>query len=194
LSLLSQPGREEEADDSPAEALRRFLTDVPQGRRLPKTGWRVLARSDEEVEYGSGNASNLAAVTVVLDADGQWVGVGQQRRCTLHPIRDGYALQRWVLWDRIPPSDGREFDVHLEFGDPACAGTDPEDVLELEASYTRDAVILAFFARADDVGPIECALTARSTRVGVRLDEDLRSRRILDGSFVPPREARTTAD
>jgi hypothetical protein len=193
LALIGDAKAEAQATD-PAVVLRKFLAV----ERMPQTGWRLLAQHSAAVFFGNGSASSGAISYVIVERhetwgpgytlprQGSW-GVAGWGGCYLRRYTPSLDTAEWILADRGPASNAQQFIalVHIS----GCFGGRPTplgDIHKPEIRYRRDEVAITFFAEFKPPGSYTCQ-GSPPTPYKVTLSEPLDARRLLDGSWFPPR-------
>jgi len=149
------------------------------------TGWRELARAEDEVLYGRGRPPQLLTVAVRRGQLSKWAPLGASNSRPLRAIRDGVRASSW----RLDPTFALSPELtalHILVTEQTMAtGTPVEDRLLTPDLYLgSERVVLRVY-----VQPLEGYIGRTSrheTPVIVALPEPLGRRPVLDGALYEP--------
>lgn len=187
------PGAEE-ADSPPAQALRKFLAEDPDGQKfLPRSGYRLLYEGrptpsyPQTTSFAAGEPPNLQQVELRL-TDGSWKVAGFGG-CKTRPYRENLVNGNWALDPDAPPPVPESTLLHVLANDIQCAGgASPHDRMgPPEVEYLSDVIIITFWAETLPAGTYTCPGHPPVKRT-VTLTEPLGARRLLDGGIFPAQE------
>ncbi len=101
-ALVAQIARQKAPHGAPAPAVD---ASAPDQARVNLDGWRLLARTEDEVLFGHGRAPRLLTVAMRLDARRQtWSTIATNATRPLRASRDGIRASRWRLDPAREPS------------------------------------------------------------------------------------------
>jgi hypothetical protein len=189
-------------EDPPVAAL---IVQIDRGRRLAQpdrpfrrkarlppmqpaeqlAGWRVLARSEDEILYGRGRPPHLLTVAVKRGRRDRWAPLGASNSRPLRATRDRTRASSWRLdptYELTP--EQTELRVLLTEQTMATGSLADDRLLAPDLYLDDDQLVLRFYVR-----PLEgyVGRTARrETPVVVKLPEPLGNRRVLDGAVYGP--------
>jgi len=149
------------------------------------TGWRELARAEDEVLYGRGRPPQLLTVAVRRGRLGRWSPLGASNSRPLRAVRDGVRASSW----RLDPTFalGPELTaLHILVTEQTMAsGTSVEDrLLTPDLHFGDERIVLRVY-----VQPLEGYIGRTSrheTPVIVALPEPLGRRQVIDGALYEP--------
>lgn len=149
------------------------------------TGWRELARSDEEVLFGRGRPPHLLTVAVRRGRRDRWSPAGVSNSRPLRACRDGIRASSWRIDPTFPPAPG-DTELRILITEQTMAtGTPAADrLLAPDLHLNTDRVVLRVYVR-----PLEGYVgrsAKRETPVIVQLPEPLGGRRVVDGALYEP--------
>lgn len=196
LAVLDQDGDVHPGNDAPAAILLATLREtqgLPEGERLPSTGWiRAVQTEDIVLFVAPGGAAPWSMVKVQL-RDGIW-GFDASGQCRLQPELPagvGSAVFRLAPPADLGPDATR---VDLLVTETACnSGDDARGrvrVLDIIPAAETVTVLLGVAPRPGDH---ECPSNPE-TPFTLELPEPLGDRILLDGSSVPARDATSCPD
>lgn len=169
--------------------LRRELEDPFEPAITPRTGWRVLKRTDDLALYGAGEPPEIIYMALERE-DGEWAWAGQGQ-CKVRVWVEGGEAAEWEIDPDAPPMpDDRTLRVLLS--ELACtSGADPRPRLEEpQISYAEQSVTIALFVRYIDAAPGEffTCIGVPPVPTKIELDQPLGERELLDGGIYPPQK------
>lgn len=187
LSLLEQPGGDENGDDPAAVALREHLASGMETDFLPAAGWIEAVRTESQVLFIAPVEGGVARVDMELES-GQWRASGWGG-CTLRPeipFGMNIATFRVAPGETLTPEttelDVLVTEVECNSGEDARGRVQEPAVIRSMESVT---VIVTVVARS---GGHDCQSNP-PTPFRLVLPEPLGDRALLDGSSIPPRDA-----
>ena len=156
---------------------------IETGEKL--TGWRVLARAEDEVLYGRGRPPQLLTVAVRRSRLGRWVPLGASNSRPLRAIRDGVRASSWRLDPTFALSPELTALHILVTEQTMASGTPVEDrLLAPDLHLGDERVVLRVYVK-----PLEGYIGRTSrheTPVIVALPEPLGRRLVVDGALYQP--------
>jgi hypothetical protein len=169
----------------PTRILRPKPKPPPIETTQKLTGWRELARTEDEVLYGRGRPPQLLTVAVRRGRLGKWAPLGASNSRPLRAIRDGVRASSW----RLDPTFGLSPELialHILVTEQTMAsGTPVEDrLLTPDLHLDSERVVLRVY-----VQPLEGYIGRTSrheTAVIVALPEPLGPRQVIDGALYEP--------
>jgi hypothetical protein len=169
----------------PARLFRPRAKPAPMEVSEKLTGWRELARSEDEALFGRGRPPQLLTVAVRRVRGNRWEPLGASNSRPLRAVRDGVRASSWRL-DPTAAIDGGQRALRILVTEVTMATGTPvaERLLEPELHLDDERLVLRVFVR-----PLEgyVGRTARhETPVIVRLPEPLGARRPVDGALYEP--------
>jgi hypothetical protein len=183
-ALLTQIDRGRQ-QAQPVRLLRPRARPAPIATAEKLTGWRELARSDDEALFGRGTPPQLLTVAATRGMRNRWSPLGASNARPLRAVRDGVRASSW----RLDPGLEAGHDLNelrilitertMASGTPAAARLLAPDLYLDE----RRAVLTVY------VRPIEgyVGRAGRSeTPAVVRLPEPLAGRQLIDGALYQP--------
>jgi hypothetical protein len=149
------------------------------------TGWRELARAEDEVLYGRGRPPHLLTVAVRRGRLGRWAPLGASNSRPLRAVRDGVRASSWRLDPTFALDPSLTALQILVTEQTMASGTPVEDRLLTPDLYLgSDRLVLRVY-----VQPLEGYIGRTSrheTPVFVALPEPLGRRHVLDGALYEP--------
>lgn len=179
--LDAPPGAEKGTTPS-ASGLRTYLASG-DGKRLPRSGYRVLTASPQRVLYAAGDAP-ATGVLVVLDA-GAWE-VERAEDCVFTRYRPGSLTTTWALQEE--PTPGSLTFTALVSVDGCASAANQGRVMAPAIEETDTRVEVTFFLSPLPVGEDTCDV-AEFVPATVTLRSRLGSRGLYDAGRYPPVEA-----
>jgi hypothetical protein len=149
------------------------------------TGWRELARAEDEVLYGRGRPPQLLTVAVRRGRLGRWAPLGASNSRPLRAIRDGVRASSWRLDPTFTLRPELTALQILVTEQTMASGTPVEDRLLTPDLYLDSERVLVRVY----VQPLEGYIGRTSrheTPVIVALPEPLGRRQVLDGALYEP--------
>ncbi len=188
--LVSERGAPLSSDDPPVKALLEQLKRSSRryGDRLDEetallSGWRQLAREENEVLYAGGQPPELLTVVVRRDSRrGRWSMVTMARGATLRAARERIRASSFRL-DPIHEPSPRDTTLHLLVTEQTHSSGRLAHgrMLPPDLHLSDDAIVLRLFIR-----PIEGfqnkTVKNHETPVLVELPEPLGEREVRDGA------------
>jgi len=154
------------------------------GGQASLEGWRVLARTDDEVLFGRGRPPQLVTVAFRRDTRRQsWVHEASSRARPLRAARDGARASSWRLdpTHRPQPQDNilRVLVTEQTFsGGQRASGR----VLAPDLHLGSDHIVLTLFVKPRP--GYQAGSSNPETPVRIALPEPLGHRRLIDGALV----------
>jgi hypothetical protein len=197
ISVLTEDDVAEQGSGPAAEALRQLLARPEGSDILPSTGWRLAVDTGDTIVYvadvpAGGDTPPFANVTLEF-VNGIWqvIGFGQCR-----PVPDvgpGLGLAEF----RIAPGqalDPSSTEVEVLVTERSCnSGEDARGrIVRPSVKASAGAVTVVFGVRSR-AGNHTCQSNPE-TPFTLELPEALGDRPLLDGSSIPPRDARECTD
>ena len=155
-------------------------TDPDDARRL--TGWRVLARTEEEILYGRGQPPQLVTVVVRLGSRGRWECVGVSSARPLRACRDGIRASSWRLDpERSPAPEDDELRILVTERSRSSGMRAHGRILPPELHADDRRLTLRLFIRPQE--GFQNLVRGRETPVRVALPERVGERELADGAL-----------
>jgi len=159
---------------------------VPPPARSGIEGWRVLARSDEEVLFGRGQPPELLTVAVRQAGRSRtWKGVGVSRARPLRAARDGVRASSWRLdpAQDLAPSDTL---LRVLVTEQTYSGAQRADgrVLAPDLYVHGDELVLTMFVTPRP--GFQVRAPNPETGVRVALPQPVGARQLIDGALYEP--------
>jgi hypothetical protein len=169
----------------PTRLFRPQAKPAPMETTEKLTGWRELARDEDEVLYGRGRPPQLLTVAVQRGRLGGWAPLGASNSRPLRAIREGVRASSWRL-DPTFPLGPELTTLHILVTEQTMAsGTPAKDrLLTPDLHLGAERVVLRVY-----VEPLEGYIGRTSkheTPVIVALPEPLGRRQVLDGALYEP--------
>ena len=190
-TLLSGPATAESDDSAPAAALR-LLLGSPYGQQFPRTGWRQVAATPDEVLFVAGTGQQdfpYAQVTVKRETTGQLTSDGWSvdnwGGCKIQALPpDGFVAAAWKL-DPATALTPDATDISILVSGEACLGSDavPSGTIHTNVDYQGTAIVITVTIE-QPVGPQPCT-TPTPVRLVLHLGEPLNGRALMDGGRWP---------
>lgn len=157
--------------------------DPDDTRRL--TGWRVLARTEEEILYGRGRPPQLVTVLVRLGSRGRWECVGVSSARPLRACRDGIRASSWRLDPAHPPAaEDDELRVLVTERSRSSGMRAHGRILPPDLHADERRLTLRLFIRPQE--GFQNLVRGRETPVRIDLPEPVNGREIVDGALWEP--------
>ena len=208
LDFLSGPANAEKATDGAADALRRFIAKPVGVQNVPSRGWRRIDHGSTAtfsapyrpyVPYPTTTtpfeASQLVSVTFAKKG-GKWKYQSSAYGCIPTVERRGLSLVQWAVDPASPASEPGMTRIAVLVTERVCTSGTPigDRLLKPEIVYGTDTITVTYWARSLSSGGknhvFSCPGIA-SQSATLELSQPVGTRRLLDGSTVPPRPATT---
>ena len=211
LNFLSGPANAEKGTDGAADALRRFIAKPVGVRTVPSHGWRRIVRGSTAnftapyVPDGPVmpfpttttpfEGSQLVGVTFAKK-DGKWKYQSSAYGCTPEVQRHGLSGVQWAVDPASPASEPGMTRIAVLVTEKVCTSGTPigDRLLKPEIVYGTDTITVTYWARSLSSGGknhfFSCPGIAAANAT-LELSQPIGTRRLLDGSTVPPRPATT---
>jgi hypothetical protein len=169
----------------PTRLLRPKSKPPPIETAEKLSGWRELARAEDEVLYARGRPPHLLTVAVRRGRMGRWAPLGASNSRPLRAIRDGVRASSWRLDPTFSLSPELTALHVLVTEQTMASGTPVEDrLLTPDLHLGSDRAVLRVY-----VQPLEGYIGRTSrheTPVIVALPEPLGARQVIDGALYEP--------
>ena len=182
---LDSPVGAERSDDPAAAALRALIERGIDGP-IPRSGWRLLVRTDTQATFGHGPLPDFFGVTVGI-RDGAWRFAGSGG-CEPQLFRPDLNNATWEpAPGQVLDAGTTSFDALVVERECASGQSSQDRVQPPEIRYEDEAVVIAFFVEPPAGNAQTCPGNPPST-VTVTLEQPLGDRTLLDGVWYPPRQ------
>lgn len=169
----------------PTRLLRPKAAPPPMDDNTKLQGWRVLARTEDEILYARGRPPRLLTVAVKRGRRDTWTCIGVSAARPLRAIRDGSRASSWRL-DPTQPVDPESTELRILLTEQSKAtGVLAEDrLLTPELYVDENRIVVRLYVRPLDgyVG----GTRRHETPVIVKLPEPVGDRQVLDGALYEP--------
>ena len=190
LSVFEQSPGAEQADTPEAEALRKMLADPTWSRTLPKAGWRLLAREDDEVKFGARTpwyrgGHKMHEVTFTKTDQGEYRYFNSNHECAPSPTANENRAGSWRLDrdQRVPGPNAKKIRA-LVSGTFCASGRPPGKRLQQPMiSYGKRRIVIAAL-EAPPKGFQTCQSSPPSPFT-FELAERIGDRVVVDGGHLP---------
>lgn len=185
---LRNPRGYERLGTEPARALRSFLRTNADDIGQPRSGWFLLALTEQHFEVASGRLPELGHMAFER-GDGAWAWVNSGG-CIPSASRNGLEASGWTRRSRRRPvaRDATRIAVHVHENDCASGRPATRRVLPPLVHYGRRAITVTYFIRPPTGGQ-NCPSNP-PTPATLRLDEPVGDRVLRDGAPLRPRRVR----
>jgi hypothetical protein len=183
-SALDGPAGELDREDAASSALIKLLArqKTPAG----PAGWRVLARTDDEVLFGHVRPSGLVTVTMRRGSRREgWLSLAVNRDAALRTTRDGVRASGWRL-DRTREPGPQDTVLRVLVKEQTRAGGARADGrLQTPDLHAREGeLVLTMFVTPR--GGIQQYSSGVETVARIELPEPLGGRTLVDGAIYAP--------
>jgi hypothetical protein len=182
---LRQPPTAELRADAASIGLRHYVTvEAPPEMRMPRSGWREVARTDTSVTFIAPADDGWRVATMAPEGAGWTFSEGGN--CDLKvQLPEGVSFASWRL-DPAHPTNASSAEVRVLGTEMACANGDAPNgrVLAPVILSTDEAVTIALVVRTVP-GGADCPGNPEFP-FSITLDEPLGTRKLFDGSSFPP--------
>jgi hypothetical protein len=185
-SALDGPAGELDHEDPATAALVKML--ARQKPPAGPTGWRVLARTDDEVLFGHGQPPALVTVTMRRGTRREgWISVSVVREPPLRTTRDGVRASGWRLDPTREPGAQDTIIRVLVTEQTRAGGARAERRLQTPDLHVReDELVLTMFVTPRG-GIQQPSASNPETAARIQLPEPLGERALVDGALYDPR-------
>jgi hypothetical protein len=189
-SVFDSPGGRLDEDDPAVQALVAMLArqKAPVGGAPPTglSGWRLLARTEQEVLFGHGLPPAL--LTVVMRREGRrqgWMSHTVTKEATLRSVRDGVRASGWRPDPKREPEPGDTFLRVLITEQTRAGGKRADDrLLAPDLHVAPDELVLTTYVTPRD--GFQMAAANPETPARILLPEPLGDRDVIDGAVFDP--------
>lgn len=194
-SALARPAGQLDPADPAVEALAAQLArqktagtadePAPPAAYLDLDGWRILARTEDEVLFGHGRPGRLITVAMALDARHQiWRSMATNATRPLRATRDGIRASRWRL-DPAHPAGPEDTVLRILVTEQTFAGGKRagDRLLAPDLYVTDSELVLTIFITPRP--GFQTRSQNPETPARVVLPSPLGTRTLVDGALYP---------
>ena len=164
----------------------RGKRDPPAPAHPRLEGWRVLARTDDEVLFGRGEPPQLLTVAVRQDQRrNTWSCIAVSAGRPLRASRDGIRASSWRL-DPTHPAEPKDTVLRVLVREQTFAGSQRADGRVLPPNLHLDAEQLVLTMFVTPQRGFQVRAPNPETPVRIALPEAVGARELIDGALYPP--------